>query len=166
VRAGVAGALSPWRRASGRRLPSRSSPVWGGGGGQGGGGKGGKDVLKKSKAPADLERSILLEWREGSPPLQQAWSDGSAPVSSWEGITVGAEGRVVEIELSSEDLASVPAELGGLTELTLLRLNGYRLTSVPGELGNLVALKELDLQMNQLHQLPAEIGKLASLQVL
>jgi len=42
------------------------------------------------------------EWRASSPQLQQAWSDESAPVSAWDGVTVGAEGRVVEIELRSK----------------------------------------------------------------
>jgi hypothetical protein len=52
-----------------------------------GAGRGGVDnVLKRSKpsSPADLDRSILLEWRASSPPLQRVWSDENAPVSAWE----------------------------------------------------------------------------------
>jgi len=98
--------------------------------------RGGDNVLKRSKptTPADLDRSILLEWREGSPQLQEVWNDTNAPMYVWEGVTVGAEGRVVTIHLPSEDLqanwwlllrgqyhgsfltGSVPAALGqGLT---------------------------------------------------
>jgi hypothetical protein len=77
-------------------------------------GRGNSNNVKKSKpTPADLDRSILLEWRASSPQLQQVWSDESAPVSAWEGITVGAAGRVVEIDLQSHGLTGVvPAALG------------------------------------------------------
>ena len=134
---------------------------------QGAAGRGrlaGKKVLKRSKpSPADLDRSILLEWRKGSAQLQRVWSDESAPMSAWEGVTVGEEGRVVEFYLDGKGLTSVPAALGRLSALELLRLGGNQLTSVPAELGGLTALKELDLDMNQLTSVPAAIGKLTAL---
>jgi hypothetical protein len=59
-----------------------------------------------------------------------------------EGVTVGAEGRVVKIDLSSychtasrTPLTSLPAELGGLTALSVLNLDQCSLKSLPGELG-------------------------------
>jgi Leucine-rich repeat (LRR) protein len=120
---------------------------------QGAGRGRGKNVLKRSKpTPADLDRSILLEWREGSPQLLQVWSDENAPVSAWEGVTVGAERRVVKIKLESKGLTGVvPPALGGLTALTVLDLHANELTgSLPAALGNLNALKRLRLELNQL----------------
>jgi len=69
---------------------------------QGAGRRGGrgKNVLKRSKpTPADLDRSIEVAWREGSQQLRQVWSDENAPMSAWEGVSDGAEGRVVMIEI-------------------------------------------------------------------
>jgi len=111
-----------------------------------------------------LDRSILLEWRASSPQLQQGWSDESAPVSEWEGVSVDAEGRVVSIDLWDWDIeGDLPAELGGLTALKMLTLHSNRLTSVPAALGNLTALEVLRLELNQLTSVPAELGRLAAL---
>jgi hypothetical protein len=61
-------------------------------------------------------------------------SDENAPVSAWEGVTVGAQGRVVklasvwnpwELQLQPGDnrvTGSIPAALGQLTALTSLDL--------------------------------------------
>jgi hypothetical protein len=90
---------------------------------QGAPGRGGgnNNVLKRSKpspTPADLDRSILLEWRASSPPLQRVWSDENAPASAWDGVNIGAGGRVVDIELREQKLTGVvPAALGVLTAL-------------------------------------------------
>jgi hypothetical protein len=135
-----------------------------------GAGRGGENVLTRSKlkpTPADLDRSILLEWRKGSPQLQHVWDDEDAPVSAWHGVTVGAEGRVVKIEqLKYADLTGVPAALGGLTALETLDLSWNQLTSVPKELGNLAALEVLDLSSNNLDSVPAALGGLTALKML
>ena len=133
---------------------------------QGDGRDGKKDVLKRSKpTPADLDRSILLEWREGSPQLLQLWSDENAPVSAWEGVAVGAEGRVFSVDLHDEGLTgALPAELGRLTALETLWLYSNQLTSVPAELGELTALKGLVLtDNNELTSVPVELGRLTAL---
>ena len=128
---------------------------------------GGKNVLKTSQpTPADLDRSILLEWRASSLQLQQVWSDDNAPMSAWEGVTVGAAGCVVGIELYQKQLTSVPAALGNLAALKKLYLHFNTLTHVPKELGNLAALELLHLGANQLQSLPAELGNLAELKEL
>ena len=114
--------------------------------------------------PADLDRSILLEWRAGSPQLQRVWGDANAPVSAWEGVKVGAEGRVVKIELHAKDLTGVvPAALGGLAALTDLDLFANQLTSVTAELGNFTALKKPNLGDNRLGSVPAVLGRLTLL---
>jgi hypothetical protein len=136
--------------------------------GAGRGRRAGNNVLKRSKpTPADLDRSILVEWRDGSPQLQRVWSDDDAPVSAWEGVTVGAEGRVVKIELSGKDLTGdVPAALGGLTALEVLSLKDNQLTGVSKQLGKLTTLEVLDLSENQLTSVPEKLGELTALEVL
>ena len=60
-------------------------------------------------------------------------------------------------------LTSLPAEIGQLTALRELNLEGNPLTSVPAEIGQLTSLRELNLNGNELTSLPAEIGQLTSL---
>ena len=135
------------------------------GAGRGAGRGRGNNVLTRSTTtPADLERSILLEWREGSAQLQRVWRDENAPVSSWEGVTVGEDGRVVELYLDGKGLTSVPAALGRLTALQELDLNMNQLTSVPAAMGKLTALTRLGLGRNQLTSVPAELGGLTALE--
>ena len=77
-------------------------------------------------------------------------------------------------ELSLDDLSELmgtniskenyfPAEIGKLTDLTHLRLNGNQLTALPPEIGNLTNLTELYVNDNQLTALPPEIGNLTNL---
>jgi len=58
--------------------------------------------------------------------------------------------KLEKIDLSSNQLADVPAELSNLTNLKDLNLDGNLLTSLPVELGQLRHLKVLSLRDNQL----------------
>jgi internalin A len=60
----------------------------------------------------------------------------------------------------------VPPEIGQLTNLRTLRLDGNRLTSLPPEMTRLTNLQELQLENNQLTALPPEIGRLTRLRSL
>jgi hypothetical protein len=93
-------------------------------------------------------------------------------VTEWERVSFGVEGtdagRVVKLDLGLMRLnynkfpynkfnynkCVVPAELGRLTALRDLRLNGNKFTSVPAELGRLTALTRLDLRTNDLKSVP------------
>ena len=59
----------------------------------------------------------------------------------------------------------IPAELGNLTNLSVLFLGGNQLTGpIPAELGDLTNLEELGLEENQLTgPIPAELGDLTNL---
>ena len=70
------------------------------------------------------------------------------------------------LDLSGNQLTSLPAEIGKLTNMTRLDLNGNQLTSLPAEIGVLTKLWQLDLSGNQLTSLPAEIGELTNLKEL
>jgi len=74
------------------------------------------------------------------------------------------EERVSRLDLSGNQLTSLPESIGQLTDLTYLDLSGNQLTSLPESIGRLTNLTHLDLSGNQLTSLPlAQIEKLINL---
>ena len=93
----------------------------------------------------------------------------SAPVGEWHGVSVDAEGRVVELLLGRNQLSgALPPELGNLASLLTLYLGDNQLSgALPPELGDLANLRELGLWSNQLSgEIPPELGDLANLREL
>ena len=92
----------------------------------------------------------LYNWTDG--PHWKNKTGWSNPVSSnWFGVTVDANGRVIEINLVSNELnGTIPAQICDLSELRLLNLHGNRYLSgsIPDEIGNLKKLEELYLSDN------------------
>lgn len=88
----------------------------------------------------------------------------TASVSTWYGVTVSyatGVGHVSKIELGDNNLnGSIPIEIGNLTELEWLILDGNNLSgSIPTEIGNLSKLTTLSLWNNNLTgTIPSEIG--------
>jgi len=78
-------------------------------------------------------------------------------------ISQGLANQIIELHLYKNNLASLPAEIGQFTALTVLNLNRNYLTSLPAEIGQLTALTVLELKNNKLTILPAEIGQLMAL---
>ena len=92
-----------------------------------------------------------------------------APIGEWAGVATDADGRVIGLHLSANQLSgSIPSELGDLANLQELDLSANQLSgSIPSELGDLANLQELDLSANQLSgSIPSELGDLANLQEL
>lgn len=92
-----------------------------------------------------------------------------APLSSWYGIRVDADGRITTIDLSGNRLSGrIPPEIGKFPRLNVLRLQRNRLSgSIPPELGALTELVELFLDRNDLTgAIPPELGNLESLETL
>ncbi|XP_069056175.1 leucine-rich repeat-containing protein 59 isoform X2 [Pleurodeles waltl] len=70
-----------------------------------------------------------------------------------------------ELDLSLSDLNEVPVkELAALPKATVLDLSCNNLTSLPAEFCALTHLVRLDLSKNQLLQLPSDFGRLINLQ--
>jgi hypothetical protein len=98
-----------------------------------------------------------------------------AELGTWHGVTVDAEGRVVELELENNSLVGcIPSDIQQLSALRELRLGNdvffgmsclNKLTGpIPAELGRLRALTKLHLQHNNLSGVvPAELGQLGAL---
>ena len=96
------------------------------------------------------------------------WLSGR-PIGEWHGVTTDRNDRVTELDLSENRLTgSIPAELGSLSNLTLLYLWGNNLSGeIPPELGNLTHLELLSLAENRLTgSIPAELGSLSNLTLL
>ena len=93
----------------------------------------------------------------------------NAQLDSWHGVTTDRNGRVVELDLSENELnGTIPSELGSLTNLERLKLSKNQLRGpIPPELGNLSNLKFLDLYENRLSgPIPPELGDLSNLEAL
>ncbi len=100
------------------------------------------------------------------------WLDSGKP-GTWYGVTVSA-GHVTALDFgynSNNLVGYLPAELGNLPQLTVLRIRqnyaGLADTPIPSSLGNLTNLTELDLYYNRLNgSIPASLGNLVNLQSL
>ncbi len=93
----------------------------------------------------------------------------NASLDSWHGVTTDRNGRVVELDLSENELnGTIPSELGSLTYLEELNLSQNQLSgTIPSELGNLTNLTALSLFSNRLSGgIPSELGNLSNLELL
>ena len=124
----------------------------------------------------DSERDALtaIYWATDGPNwfFNNNWLSES-PVGSWYGVTTGASGQVIALNLRFNLLkGSIPNEVGELTNLEELNLSFNELSGeLPPELGQLANLKCLkvrsDRYVSQLSgQIPAEVANLANLEVL
>ena len=119
---------------------------------------------------SEREVLVLLYEATGGPD----WTDdenwlSDRPLGEWRGVTTGGDSRVVSIELLRNNLTgAIPSELGSLSGLEILSLDGNALTGpIPPELGSLSSLRELLLQFNSLTgPVPPELGSLSGLETL
>ena len=92
-----------------------------------------------------------------------------APLDQWHGVSTDADGRVVGLSLSRNNLrGTIPAEIGKLVRLGSLSL-GYNglLGTIPPQLGSLALLTQLNLENNALSgPIPPELGGLRRLDLL
>lgn len=74
--------------------------------------------------------------------------------------------RKTELNLSNQNLTTVPAEIGKQQSLEILNLSNNKLTGIPAEIGQLKNLRVLNLSNNLLTGLPYELGNLQLLTLL
>ncbi|MBG1269240.1 COR domain-containing protein [Nostoc sp. WHI] len=81
-------------------------------------------------------------------------------------IEQAAKEKATELDLSNNQLSSLPPEFSQLSNLTTLYLDNNQLSSLPPEISQLSNLTELYLDNNQLSSLPPEISQLSNLTTL
>ncbi len=74
--------------------------------------------------------------------------------------------KITSLDLSHNELTTLPTEIGNLKNLVMFYLCGNRLKALPSEIGKLSNLVTLFLSQNQLKELPNELWKLNNLRVL
>ena len=92
-----------------------------------------------------------------------------APLGDWHGVTTDQAGRVMNLELASNNLVGpIPAQLAQLTRLGKLSVERNGLSGpIPPELGQLSRLRQLYLFFTQLSgEIPPELGQLEALEEL
>ena len=142
-------------------------------------------VVTPTPSPASMPEPSLASDRDVLVALYHAtggpnWGTNTywlsdAPIHLWYGVQTDENGRVTKLKLDhgggrfgNNLVGSLPAELGHLTQLEVLKLSNNNLTGpLPAALGNLTRLKMLELYNNDLTgSLPAELGNLTNLEVL
>ncbi len=122
-----------------------------------------------TSAAGIMDREVLValyKATDGDKWLNNANWLTDAPIDSWHGVTTDNKGRVIELNLSFNQLnGTIPIVVGKLTSLRVLALNGNRLSGkIPSELSKLTYLLRLDLSKNALSgTIPSELGKLINL---
>ena len=119
---------------------------------------------------ADREALVALYRATGGPNWKNRgnWLS-SAEIGDWYGVTADADGRVIALDLRSNQLeGELPPELGDLGNLKELIIRKNELTGkIPPELGGLSDLEVLDIYANELSgDIPAELGRLTNLRKL
>lgn len=92
--------------------------------------------------------------------------DLDAPMNTWHGVGLNANGCVQILDLPNNQLNGIiPTEIGDLSNLVVLRLSNNQLSGLmPTELGNLSYLVQLDLSHNQLNgNIPSTLGQVQHL---
>ncbi len=87
--------------------------------------------------------------------------DTTAALSTWEGVTTDSNDRVTGLDLAYNQLAgALPGEVGSLSELRELTLQGNQLSGLPAQLGSLTNLIWLSLHTNELSgAIPPRLGQ-------
>ena len=122
-----------------------------------------------AETSAETDRQALIAFYEAAGGA--AWKDNTnwltdAPLGEWHGVSTDADGRVVALDLSDNDVAGELApELANLAGLVEFDLSPNRLSGgIPPEFGGFASLKRLNLNGNQLGgEIPPELGNLPSL---
>ena len=122
------------------------------------------------------EREVLMKFYNAtngrSWSYSYGWGDDKVPVSDWAYVKTDNDGRVVALNIGTNELTlsgSLPAELKDLKKLRILNIGtgNFAGAEIPEELGELENLEELTLkQCGFTGEIPASIFKLTKLKIL
>ena len=126
-------------------------------------------VVDSARDPDRAALMVLYHATGGPDWVENDYWLTNSPLGDWFGVDTDADGRVVDLELWSNDLSgSIPPELGSLDRLRSLNLyNNYLPGPIPPELGNLASLEDLRLDDTRVSgPIPPELGNLSALRFL
>ncbi|MFM5896156.1 MAG: leucine-rich repeat domain-containing protein, partial [Dolichospermum sp.] len=69
-------------------------------------------------------------------------------------IKQAAKDEVTELDLSNNQISSLPREIGQLTNLQSLNIYNNQISSLPPEIGQLTNLQSLNIYNNQISSFP------------
>ncbi|WP_064966589.1 leucine-rich repeat domain-containing protein [Tenacibaculum ovolyticum] len=104
-------------------------------------------TLKVESKDAIHDKNALITFYNATdgPNWIDSW-DLNADISTWKGVTVNTVGRVTELIHSYRKLnGTLPDDIGKLTELTKLTLNGGLTGSIPNTICNLTKLESINI---------------------
>jgi Leucine-rich repeat (LRR) protein len=108
-----------------------------------------------NKAQARIVKKLLLD-----PAAVVECQDKTGPPT---GVQCDDSGNIINPDLSSRNLTTLPPETENLKTLQILDLSRNKLKALPPEIGKLTNLRILYFSYNNLATLPPEIGRLSSL---
>ena len=122
-------------------------------------------VAEVAEKTSDSDRTVLITLYNAT--NGPNWTNkrnwlSQAPLGDWHGVSTDANGRVYFVILEDNNLEGpIPAELGGLSDLSFLSLSDNKLIgAIPPELGQLNNLGTLLLYANNLSgAIPDELGR-------
>jgi len=120
-----------------------------------------------SNSPTIDSLALVALYNATNGPIWNNTWNLSAPMTTWFGISLNANRRVVDISLGFNNLVgTLPPEIGDLNELINLNVQYNQLyDAIPPEIGDLNKLKYLFLANNSLNaNIPPEIGDLSLLE--
>ncbi|MDB4293661.1 DUF5018 domain-containing protein, partial [Maribacter sp.] len=109
------------------------------------------------------QKAILLAIYNESPDNSLDWDIESNAIGDWSGVTVDADGKVIELYLGDGNIRNLSPKIGLLTHLTRLSIGKSHFTELPPEIGNLINLTALNIDLSSITTLPDEIGNLTNL---
>lgn len=141
----------------------------------------GSGICQSGNSTTDSLALVAFYYATEGPDWFTTW-DLNQPMTTWHGIALNPNRRVVSIEVDWNNQGGyIPPEIGDLTALrSLTLLPGYYCEDfpiptcwvagsqiggcLPPEIGNLVNLEVLNVPDNQFCELPPELGNLSSIQ--
>ncbi|WP_396637776.1 leucine-rich repeat domain-containing protein [Maribacter sp. R77961] len=128
----------------------------------------GSEVIYTVKVTALLtQRQILQAILDANPDNTLGWDlQNTADLDSLNGVSTNVNGDIIELVTEYDKINEIPKEIGELSSLKSLHLEGVSLNSVPSEIGELTKLERLTFHTTGIKTIPSEIGKLANLETL
>jgi hypothetical protein len=137
----------------------------------------GKSVITNDGlSNGDVVKPVPMDKSDNGDPVEKEYPGSQKPLGkttdlSGQGLTefptsVLSKRDTVVLDLSNNQIRTIPSEIGELTKLEELYFQDNILDMFPAEVRKFTKLRILDLSNNNITGLPAEVGQLSNLEVL